>query len=931
MRTVLAFALVLVSSAYCLADTILERASRDVIVKWRTPPLFLDAAEVLPSYAAMISDVQPALRAEPRSAFGLDRIAVISLTSSDLVSEVVTTLCRDPRVEYAHPRPLRNTPARQSDEPWRAYPLDGAPDDPYYDMQWGLERIEAASAWNVTRGDPNVVIAVVDVGVWFGHPDLNGQQWQNVAELNGAPGVDDDNNGYTDDISGYDFVDNDGDPTPAPLDSAESHGTHVAGIAAAIRNNARGGCGVAPACRIMAVRAGSNNSIPYGYEGIYYACRNGARVINCSWGGGGESAYEHDILDYVAAQNCIVVASAGNDGTSAPNFPAAIEGVVSVAATRLSDLAASFTNFGPWVKISAPGVGILSTTIGGHEVAGYEMWQGTSMAAPFVTGVIALVASRFPQLDNYAVIERVIGSSDPIDAVNPNHIEELGLGRVNAWRALADSVAGLRLGPVTYTETSGNGDGRIRPGERANIQVSAYNDLTPVDNIYGRMATLGDTISVTSSTSLYGDLPVGGPFWNQDPPFSIEIPSTAINARILPLTIEWLDVTQRVVGRATTRLYLDSSFVAVNNGRLELGFAENGSLGYSDYERNLYIGPGLRIEGRPTNALYHGTFVVAADGMVSDNLYGNAGLNRFDWLAVPDSVAHFVAGTRADIEARATFEDTQAEQMLFAHVNAAAMAWTAPEANTFIILEYEVVNRSINPWTEAYLGFIMDWDLGASSRNLSHFDSLSQTAYVSQIVAGHPLVGITSLSASWHTYYVVNNRSEIDPPADWSDFRKWQILTGGINPSPPDAMDLSHVVDIGPFTVAAHDSMTVAFAIVTGSDLTELRAAADAAHAHYAQRALPPSLPPAVKLAPGLYPNPLPAGTDLRLVLPQPAPATLRFYNLLGQLVAQVSAPLTPDGRFMIDPFALHGASGLLIYRVESAGTEFSGKLLLVR
>ncbi len=931
MRAVLALTLLLIACAGCFAGTMLERASRDVIVKWRTLPSSLDAADVLPAYASEISEVKPALRGVPRSEFGLDRIAVISLTTGDVVGDVVETLRRDPRVEYAEPRPIRHTHGRQANDPWRRDPLDGVPDDPYYDMQWGLQQIEAASAWNVTRGDPNTVIAVVDVGIWFGHPDLNGQGWQNDAELNGVPGVDDDHNGYTDDVFGYDFVDNDGDPTPDPLEAGESHGTHVAGIAAAIRNNARGGCGVAPECRVMAVRAGSNNSIPYGYEGIYYASRSGARVVNCSWGGDGESAYEHDILDYVAAQNCIVVASAGNSATSTPNFPAAIEGVVSVAATRLSDLAAGFTNYGPWVKVSAPGVAILSTMIMGTGVPAYGSWQGTSMAAPFVTGVIALVASRFPQLDNYAIIERVIGSSDPIDAVNPNHAEELGLGRVNAWRAVADSVVGLRLGQVTYTEASGSGDGRVRAGESANIHVSVYNDLAPVDNVYGRISTPGDTISVTSSTSLYGDLPVGGPFWNQDPPFTIEIPITVTNARILPLTIEWLDGIHRVVGRATTRVYLDSTFVAVNNGRMNLGFAENGSLGYSDYERNLYIGPGLRIEGRPTNALYHGSFVVAADGIVSDNLYGNADLTRFDWLAMPDSVAHFVASTRAEIEAHTTFEDTQAEQMLFARVSAAALAWTAPEANSFITLEYEVVNRSINPWTEAYLGFIMDWDLGASSRNLSHFDTLSQIAYVSQVATGHPLVGITPLSGVWHTYYVVNNRAEIDPPADWSDFRKWQILTGGINASPTEPMDLSHVVDIGPFTVPAHDSLTAAFAIVAGNDLIELRAAAEAARAHFALRKLPPSLPPAVKLAPGLYPNPLPAGSNLRLVLPQAAPATLRFYNLLGQLVAEVSTPLTPDGPFIIDRSALNGASGLLIYRVESAGTQFSGKLLLVK
>ena len=924
-------ALFLISSLH--AATLGAQGSRDIMVKWRTLPPSLDACELLPSFADQIACIRPALPTSAREQTGLERIHIIALSTVENRDDLLSELRGDPRVEYAEPRPIRYTDGFSRATHEFRNPLDGVPNDPFYNAQWALDRIDMPSAWDITRGDSNVVIAVVDVGTWFDHPELSGQRWRNMSELNGTIGIDDDGNGYTDDFYGYDFVDENGDPTPFPLDSSQSHGTHVAGIAAAIRNNGQGIAGVAPGCRIMAVRVGSGGSIPYGYEGIYYACRAGAKVINCSWGGEGESAYEHDIISYAISQGCIVVASAGNEGTSTPHFPAGIEGAVSVAATGITDNAAYFTKYGPWVKVSAPGVEIISTVIAGFGVPAYDVWQGTSMSAPYVAGVLALVASRYPQMSGAAVAQRVISSCDPIDAANPNLAGQLGAGRINAWRALADSVSGVRLAAITYEETSGNGDGRIREGESAEIRVAVMNDLAPIENVYGQISTPDDSVSITSTLSLYGDVPSGGPFWNSQPAFRIELPIGSPRARILPLVVDWFDAQDHLLGRASLHVELDSTYVEVNNGRMTLGFAENGCLGYADYEHGIYLGPGLRVEGRPSNALYHGSFLVAADGLVSDNSYGNAELNRFDWLATPDSVAHVVPASRSDAEFHASFEDRQAEQMLFARVNAAALAWYGDAEDGFLVLEYNVTNRSINPWNETYAGFFFDWDLGASSRNLSHFDTLSQLAYVSQAAPGHPLVGVVPLNDSWQTYYVVNNRSEIDPPSDWSDARKWQLLTGGIAESPEIVMDLSHLVAVGPFTVPAHDSLLVSFAIVVGNDLSELRANAAAAGAHYSGLRQKPS-PPHVsnwKRVPGLYPNPLPPESDLQLVLPESEAATVRFYNILGQQIADLHLAQASDVPLTVDRTLLRGASGLLFYHVSTGSREFSGKLLLLK
>ncbi len=578
--------LILLWSAACVFagdPATMETASRELIVKWRDAR----AAQM----AGALDGVESVTRALPMAetgAAGLERISILRAASAEAATRIGAALRNDPRVEYAEPRRLRNLHGAPSGRPGS---LDGVPDDPFYSLQWYLPAIEAEAAWNITRGDPSVVIAVVDVGVDFNHPELTHARWVNNAELSGAPGVDEDGDGYIDDVHGWDFVDNDSDPTPSPLEPPMSHGTHVAGLAAAARNNGMGIAGLAPDCKIMAVRVGSEH-IPFGVEGIYYACRAGANVINCSWGGDGESAYERDIVAYALEQGCIVVASAGNDNSNAPQFPAGIDGVVSVAATGGNDRTASFTNRGPWVKIAAPGVGIISTFIGAGGGWGYGTLQGTSMSAPLVSAACALVASCFPQSNGRAVAARVISAADPL----PEFPGQLGLGRLNVWRALADSVSGVRLAGITFTEADGNGDGRIRGGESALVNIALESDLGALVSVLGDVASPDASVTLNSPLLVYGNVPAGERVWSATH-VTVMLPPEAGRGYLLPLTIDWRDNTGRMVGRAATWIELDSTFVSADNGLLALGFAENGSLGYADYVHHQYRGSGLRVSG----------------------------------------------------------------------------------------------------------------------------------------------------------------------------------------------------------------------------------------------------------------------------------------------------------------------------------------------
>jgi hypothetical protein len=679
----------------------------------------------------------------------------------------------------------------------------------------------------------------------------------------------------------------------------------------------------------MGVVAG-DGTIDYGYEGIFYAARAGARVINCSWGGDGESAYEHDILEYAIGRGCVIVVSAGNV-PGAIRYPAAIEGVLSVAASRRGDLAADFTTYGSWVKITAPGVDMLSTIPVDNGIPGYATWQGTSMSAPLVAGVCALVASEFPSLSGRALMDRVVASADPIEGVNTaTYAGMLGFGRVNAWRALATEVNGIRLAEVTYVESVGNADGRIQAGESAELRISVTNDLVPAYDVYAEISTTADTVLLPGSFSSYGTVSVGGPFWNQSPLFNLELPLVSERARVIPLTVDFRRGDGRLIGRGTTDVLLDSTFVVVDNGTLALGFAENGSLGYFDYVHGNYLGPGLRIEDRPTNALYHGSFVLASQGLVEDNFYGNSSLSSFDWMAT-DTLSSIIPSARAPIEGRAVFEDRLSASPMLAHVSASALGWQGASSG-FLVLEYNVYNRSLNGWDAAYAGLMLDLDLGSSSRNISGFDVQGDIAYVKHTLPDYPLVGIASVTDPWSAFRVISNRAEIDPPADWSDSRKWEILTGGIQNVPLDTMDLSLVVAAGPFSIASHTGRTIAFALIAGNSLSELRAQADSARQHYAPAKSEPITAQLLKHQRiGFYPNPLPAGEDLKLALPAGQVGSVRLFNVLGQLVADISHFESKTGNVVIGRDVLHGASGLLFYRVESAFGNSIGKLLVLK
>jgi autotransporter-associated beta strand protein len=447
---------------------------------------------------------------------GLDRWYSFDLAPGSDVAEVLAALAADGAVEAAEPdylfklSSLLDGPggASTSGDEAGIASLPSADTDPAYGQQWHLDAVNAPAAWAHLEslglpagGRSDIVIAVIDTGVDYTHPDLAANMWVNTAEIPGN-GIDDDGNGFVDDVHGAAVVSDSRSHSGNPMDD-NGHGTHVAGIAAASADNDLGGVGIAYNARIMGIKAfgyagtGSSTDIA---EAIYYAVENGADIINMSFGSYAESSLVKDALQ-VAFGTSVLVAAAGNDGrgnlscppTDVPPpanmYPAAYNWVLGVMASSptphiLTGWRAPFSNKdcvendAHEYEILAPGASIYSTLPGGT----YSAWSGTSMAAPVVSGIAALLRTKFADTDLYSsrfiMGQLAVGrGEDPLGYV------------IDAERNLTDtpqpnlSYRDHLLFDTTAQDAGNDADGRVDAGETVDLAITIRNHWGRADNV----------------------------------------------------------------------------------------------------------------------------------------------------------------------------------------------------------------------------------------------------------------------------------------------------------------------------------------------------------------------------------------------------------------------------------------------------------------
>ena len=358
------------------------------------------------------------------------------LKTAEKVQGICARLNEDSEVEYAQPNYI--------------YKSCSDPNDPEFPDQYAHQLIQMADAWDISTGSHDVVVAVTDTGVDINHPDLKDNIWINPGEIPGN-GEDDDENGFIDDIHGWNFENDSNEVTPDEDDwwDIAGHGTNVAGVIAAVGNNGQGVSGINWQCSIMALRLSIMITSEEVALALDYAAANGVDVLNMSFGadefGPDGDPIVKEAIDNAFAQGVLLTASAGNADTTKPNYPAAYYNVMAVASTNGEDIKTGHSSFGTWVDITAPGTDIVTTDLNGEYIA----TAGTSFSAPYVGAVGALVMAHRPELTNVEVRAILENTTDPVYYGDINPIQGyIGTGRVNAYEALMAADQRHPLGEI---------------------------------------------------------------------------------------------------------------------------------------------------------------------------------------------------------------------------------------------------------------------------------------------------------------------------------------------------------------------------------------------------------------------------------------------------------------------------------------------------
>jgi subtilisin family serine protease len=891
---------------------------------------------------AMVRPMFPRAMADRnRTSVDIGSFYVAEYTSAEDPFAVAAELSAAPGVAYAEPSfiyPLERDPAY-------------TPNDPQLASQYGLAKIQATAAWDLTQGDTAVVIGIVDSGVEVTHPDLSGNIWINPGE-DGPDGlggnkrtnaVDDDGNGYVDDWRGWDFGGANytnivPDNNPSPTAANNEHGTHVAGIASASTDNGVGVAGTGFRCRLLAVKTSADNDtrgpggvayILAGYEGIAYAAAMGADVVNCSWGGTGGSQTEQELIRYATELGTLVVAAAGNNSSSSPFYPASYEGVLSVAATSSTDVRASFSNYGQTVDVCAPGVSILSTIFPSTYTSGYS---GTSMASPFAAGLAGLVKARFPSLSGMQLGEQVRVTADSIDALNPTYRGLLGKGRINAQRALTLSLPSVRAARMTVRDSvGGDNDGNPEPNETIDIVFTFTNYLAPSAGATATLSTTTGGLTVTTPSVPLGPLGTLDTIRTTAQPFRI-----AIGGAVAPGVVATLKLTV-TEGSLTDVQYFS---VVVNPtyqthalNQVTVTLTNNGRIGYNNFPTNTQ-GQGFVYPAGGGNHLFEGGLILGTSATkLVNNTRNPAGGQDNDFQA--RSPYQFqTPGAVSAQDGSTTFSDSLAPltNRIGLRVNQFSYVFGEPEHDDYVILRYDITNLTGTAVTGLYAGQFFDWDVANYATNRTGYDAARSLGYTwDQNTPTAPYIGMRALDSAASVRGLVNSSLTVDRAA------KWAWISGGTAQATAGPGDMHNVISSGPYTIQPGATIRLGFAIVGGAGLAGLQQNADNARAKWDQILLlvpvpgpEEPLPQEVALRQN-FPNPFNPSTVIRFALPAAAQVDLRVYDLLGREVAVLTSGLRPAGVHEAAFNAAGLASGVYLYRLTAGGVVRTARMMVLK
>lgn len=751
----------------------------------------------------------------------LEHIAIVTCANDIDVTMLARKLCALPEVDTAEALPVQR--------------ITAIPNDPLFSEQYHLSLVKSPDAWDIVlAAGGSAVVGIVDTGIDTAHIDLGRNIWRNGGETGRDDAgndkrynnIDDDGNGFVDDWYGWDFVGSNGSsPDNSPL-PGNQHGTHVAGIVAAVVDNFEGVAGTAVNVKVMSCKVGRDSPVSTSVENtsdaILYAASNGANIINTSFGSPSQTFADIDVINTVSDLGVLIVAAAGNANSDQAFYPAAHKPVLSVASTNAEDVRSSFSNVHATVDVTAPGSNILSTVL----LNQYDYQDGTSMASPVVAGIAAMVYIMDTTLGPDAIRAVIKVNSDNIDQKNVEWVGRLGSGRVNALNAVTFNK--MQYAEVeSYEVTDADADSLFRPGDSLILRLSVKNILTNLTN-----ARIEVSPSPSTFTPILGNASAGlgslasGETKRAPTDITMLLPDNIDQNARLALLVTIFE-NDSIVGRDLVIATVNQSYRTLHANNIGVTANSVGNIGYNDYPENTQ-GDGFQFNNVKESLLFEGALIIGTGpDRISDVARGvSTSFRNNDYF--PSRVVELrtdtvVSGQRLVC----SYSDSLAVSPVQVKVVQNIYERTEDSLKNAAFIVYNVTNNTSAAIRNLYVSLFMDWDIGpAGADNGSGWDNRNGMGVAENVFQpAFPSIGVSMISPLVLNFYAIDNPGNLYTPGiydSFTDAEKWLMISGGLARANSSITDVSMMIGGGPFDLEPAETQQVAFIIGAGSDLADL-------------------------------------------------------------------------------------------------------------
>jgi hypothetical protein len=841
---------------------------------------------------------------------------------------------------------LRASASVERVEPAYIHRITAVPDDPLLGVQAHLQLLDAFAAYDLVKGEQGeVVLGIVDGGSEWDHEDLAANVYRRAGEIPDN-GIDDDTNGFVDDVLGWDFPAGDGDPTASVNTPSNAiHGTHIAGIVAGVSDNGVGLAGLSWNAKVLLVNAGAEDPeddhfILHGYEGLMYVALNGARIINASWGrsSGRWSDFEFDVVSAIDALDVLVIAAAGNGVEFQPFYPAYYPSVLSVTRVGLDWKHPWSANHDDWIEISAPG-SIWSTAANGK----YQVLIGTSQSAAAVTGVGALVLTQHPEYTASQLREHLRWTARDLSALNPEYDGLIGSGSVDPVAALTAQPSALRITDFSTSPLAGAGSGAIE------VRFQLHNEILPTSSAVIHLESDHPDIVLQHTLLQTGSLAAGQTL-DVRRGLSFSIAEGAPYGEIAVLVLR-IDNGER---KLTQAFYVEPRPLHMNleSPVLRMTQTANGRLGYTQPLRPRdQGGVGLRRAKGPSRIQTGSLLVAVGSDYVADALLElSTPSNLRDFRPTAEAALFSLEGGVSARSVHSRYEDSGSSSPRGLQISQSSWAFDDPARADFLLSRYTVSSAS-RDLEAVRIGVLCDTEL-----NTLGFEEADEIRYLPQhqllIASGNGPeklgIGIVEAPGSpgWNWLHDLRPESSAErtylyDPGDFEHTPSDADLVGLLSVSAgAEASQIGRVAAVlsaGPFDLALGEQRAFVIAYALADSELELIDAMRRAREAYAfmEEGFSAEEPRQLRLL-GAVPNPFNPSTEIRFALPREGPVELDIYDLRGQLVLRLHRGSLGPGYHRIpwkgvDERGRSVASGVYFVSLRSSQESDSQRLTLIR